>query len=221
MNNQTMLKRLLDIQIGNGSYMDFSKFLNLISDLEADIREENNKARGCGNLNKLAKAIFKSAPPASKMMQYAKIDNGVQFILDGYRIVGFYEPLDLPDYDACKDKDNLPPEWFKISHILEATEYDDEKPLQMPTVAELKAEIKIAKSKSKSKGLRFMWKFENGPAVNAQFLLDFMEGFPDMKIYASENKPMANPLYMEAEKGMGILLPIKCDEDIATGLHTI
>ena len=118
MNNATMLKRLLDIQIGDGSTMDYSKFRQLIEDLEADIRTDNNKARGCGNLAKLAKAIFKSAPANSKMMQYSHIENDVQFILDGYRIAGFYEHIDLPDYE--KDApDTLPPEWFKISKIID------------------------------------------------------------------------------------------------------
>ena len=100
-------------------------------------------------------------------------------------------------------------------------EYDDESPLQLPTVGELKTAIKIERAKSKSRGLRFMWKFENGPAVNAQYLLDFMEGYPDMKIYASANRPMFNPLYIDAEKGMGILLPINCSDDVTPGIHTV
>lgn len=218
MNNETMLKRLIEM-VDTECNVNPALYNKLIEDLKADIRTDNNKARGCGNLAKLAKAIFKSAPENQKMMQYSHIENDIQFILDGYRIAGFYEHIDLPDYE--KDApDTLPPEWFKVSKIIDGVEYDDECPITLPTIAELKTAIKIERTKSKSRGLRYMWKFENGPAVNAQYLLDFMEAFPDAKIYASANKPMFNPLYIDAEKGMGILLPINCSDDVTPGIHT-
>ena len=219
MNNETMLKRLLDIQIGDGSTMDYSKFRQLIEDLEADIRTDNNKASGNGNLAKLAKAIFKTAPKFQKLMQYSHIEDGIQFILDGYRIAGFYEHIDIPDFDACKEHDNLPPKWFDVSKIINSIEYDDERPLQLPTIGQLKADIKIAKA-GKPRGVSVMWRFENGPCVNAQFLLEFMEAYPDIKIYASVNKPMVSPLYVSAEKGMGILLPIHMKHELDAGIHT-
>lgn len=219
MTNEMMLKRLLSIHIGTPAF-DISEYESLKKDLEEAIRMDNNKAKGCGNLAKLAKAIFKEAPEHRKEMHYSHIENNIQWVLDGYRIAGFYEHLDLPEFDDYKEAMNMMPEWYKIQPMFDGLEYDDECPLQLPTVGELKADIKIAKA-GKPKGIRVMYKFECGPLVNAQYLLDFMEAFPDMKIYASANKPMINPLFISAEKGIGILLPIHLKNDeMETGVST-
>lgn len=215
-----MLNRLLDIQATPGVDWDWRKFHSLCEDLRADIRYEHNKTKGCGNLSKLAKAIFKSAPKNRKEMQYSHIIDGVQFVLDGYRIAGFYNPIELPEYDDYKNIENLMPTWYDVDKIIAGVEYDDSCPLQLPTVGQLKAEIKLAKA-GKPRGIRVMWKFECGPLVNAQYLLDFMEAFPDMKIYTSTTKPMVSPLYVDAEKGMGLLLPIYPKrDDMETGINT-
>lgn len=214
MTKEKILERLVNIQIGEGSYFDMGLYRELIHDIEQDIREENNKTRGLGNLNKLAKAIFKSASTnRSEMMQYANTVNGVQYVLDGYRIAGFYNALDLPEWSDTKD----PRPFYDIAKILDNVEYDDEAPLELPTVSELKTEIKLAKAKNPKKHC-FIWKFENGPAVNAQFLLDFMQAYTDMRIYASAINKLTYPLYIESEYGMGILLPIKCTDEMRTGL---
>lgn len=218
MTNETMLNKLMAIKIGTSAF-DYSKYEALKKELEEAVRMDNNKAKGCGNLAKLAKAIFKSAPEHSKSMQYAHTENGIQWILDGYRIAGFYDAIDLPEYDDYKEKCNLSPTWFDVSKIIDGVEYD-ETPLPLPTIGELKSEIKIAKA-GKPRGIRVMWKLECGPLVNAQFLLDFMEAFPDMKIYPSANRMYNSPLFIESEKGVGILLPIHMKrDDMETGVHT-
>ena len=218
MNNEVMLKRLVEM-VDSECNVNPALYNQLMEDLKADIRMDNNKAKGCGNLAKLAKAIFKSAPESSKSMQYAHTENGIQWILDGYRIAGFYEAIDLPEYDDYKEKCNLSPTWFDVSKIIDGVEYD-ETPLPLPTIGELKSEIKIAKA-GKPRGIRVMCKLECGPLVNAQFLLDFMEAFPDMKIYPSANRMYNSPLFIESEKGVGILLPIHMKrDDMETGIHT-
>ena len=134
------------------------------------------------------------------------------------RIAGFYEKLDLPEYDDYKEKCNLLPNWYDVSKIIDGLEYD-ETPLPLPTVGELKSEIKIAKAGKR--GIRVMWKIECGPLVNAQYLLDFMEAFPDIKIYPSATKMYSSPVFIESEKGIGILLPIHMkSDDMETGIHT-
>ena len=217
MTDEMMLKRLLEM-VDSDCTFNPQAYNGLVEDLKADIRNGNNKARGCGNLAKLAKAIFKEAPKNRKEMQYSHISNGIQYVLDGYRIAGFYEPLDLPEYDDYKKSENMMPTWYDVEKMFNNLEYDDT-PLQLPTVAELKSEIKIAKA-GKPRGIRVMWKLECGPLVNAQYLLDFIEAFPDAKIYQSANKPMSSPLFIEAEKGFGILLPIHMKHEMETGIHT-
>lgn len=218
MTNETMLKRLVEM-VDSECNVNPALYNQLMEDLKADIRMDNNKAKGCGNLAKLAKAMFKEAPENRKEMHYAHTTNNIQFVLDGYRIAGFYEPIDLPEYDDYKEKENMMPTWYNVAPMFDNLEYDDEAPLQLPTIGELKAGIKIAKA-GKPRGIRIMWKFECGPLVNAQYLLDFMEAFPDMKIYASANKPFVSPLFIDAEKGMGILLPIHMKHEMETGIHT-
>ena len=217
MTHEMMLKRLLDIQIGTKAF-DYSKYESLKKDLEEAVRTDNNKARGCGNLAKLAKAIFKEAPEHCKPMHYAHVSDGIQYVLDGYRIAGFYSPLDLPEFDDYKERENMQPTWYNVEQMFNNLEYDDT-PLQLPTIGELKSTIKITKA-GKPRGIRVMWKLECGPLVNAQYLLDFMEAFPDMKIYASAKQPMVNPLFIEADKGFGLLLPIHMNHEMETGIHT-
>lgn len=213
MTNEMMLKKLLEM-VDSECNVNPLLYNQLVEAIKKDIREENSKAINPNTL-KLAKAILKTAVEHTggkngdtrNRMRYAWTKDGVQYVLDGYRIAGFFEPLDLPEWTET-------PDWFNLTTMLDV-ELNPE-PLKLPTVAELKAEIKIAKA-NKS---RCMYVLENGTGVNAQYLLDYMIGFGDsMKIYQYNNFSVKFPLWIEADDGFGLLLPINHDKT-ESGFYT-
>lgn len=207
MTKEKILEKLLKIEPAIGH--NYELYQDLVDALKQDIRDENNKKAGKSNTARLAKAIFKSAPESQKKMQYAHTEDGIQFVLDGYRIAGFYRPMDLPEWTET-------PDWFNIKHMLDV-ELNPE-PLKLPTIGEIKAEIKIAKA-SNPKFWKCLYVFENGTGVNAQYLLDFMQGFGEsMKIYEYDNFSTKYPLWIEADDGFGLLLPVYHYED-KPGFH--
>ena len=197
MTNEMMLTKLMGIIPECG--VSYQNYEALVEMLKQDIRDENNKKAGHANNAKLAKAIIKSAnkkyiDPKNNKMMYCKIIDGIQYFLDGYRIAGFFNPMDFPEWEL---------DWYKVDNLINGLEYDDT-PLSIPDVGEIKAAIKIAKSSKKKSA----YVFENGTCVDSQFLLDFITGFNAPVFYPAHNNPTRNPIYIESPDGVGILLPI-------------
>ena len=212
MTNEKMLESLVAIGIGTGGF-DYIKYNNLVEQLKADIRDENNKRAGKSNVAKLGKAVLKNAVEntggknfnTKHAMRYAHIKDGVQYVLDGHRIAWFYEPLDLPEWN---EKDG---EWYHIERMLEL-EIDDT-PLELPSIGDIKAELKA------NKGKRVFYTFTDGITVNARYLLDYMEGFKDIKVYANAEHNVKQPVWIESELGGGLLLTINPGEEIKPGFN--
>lgn len=202
MTTQEILKKVIEMKVeDNGIYnvVARDKYNALVEALKQEIRDENNKATGRTNPARLAKAIFKTGK--ASLMKYAYTEDGIKWVLDGYRIAGFFDDVDLPEVpEDQRDR------WYKVEHIVD-NEYDDTE-MTAPTIGELKAEIKLAKAEKK----RCMYVFDNGICVNAQYLLDFMEGLDNIRIYAytytNGKVTMKSPIRIEADNGIGVLLPI-------------
>lgn len=213
MTNEKMLESLIAIGIGTGGF-DYVKYNNLVEQLKADIRDENNKKSGKSNLAKLGKAILKNAVDntggksfnTKHAMRFAHIQDGVQYILDGHRIAWFYDAIDLPMWN---DEDG---DWYHIERMLEL-EVDTE-PLILPTIGDIKAELKA------NKGKAVAYTFEDGITVNARYLLDYMEGFSDIKVYANAEHSTKLPVWIESDLGGGLLLTINPgDNGLEPGFH--
>lgn len=199
MTNEMMLSKLMGITPECG--VSYQNYTALVEMLKADIRDENNKNAGRANNAKLAKAIIKSGisqykyrDPKDNQMAHCKIIGGVQYFLDGHRIAGFFNHMDFPEWEL---------DWYKVDNMINGIEYEDT-PLNIPSVAELKAAIKIAKASKKTS----VYIFENGICVNSQYLLDFVSGFNSPVFYPSHQSPQRSPIYIESPDGMGVLLPI-------------
>lgn len=219
MNKEQILAKVLELNCRGTygtEYLDVDKFNALVAALEQDIRDESNKALGRADTARLAKAIIKTgikhAGKDSKMAYACTLD-GIQYVLDGYRIAAFYDPVGVPEWAEKED-------WYNVRKLVDGAFYTNV-PLTLPPLAELKAEIKIAKAEKK----RCLYVIENGEygiMVNAEYLLDFMQAFPDMKVFASNTGASAprNPIYISSDKGFGILLPI-CNKAVQNtpGFH--
>jgi len=77
--------------------------------------------------------------------------------------------------------------------------------LNLPTIAELKAFIAENKAKH-GKDNRIPYCIDGYVYVNPQYLIDFMQAFPDCTAYKPDNN--RSPIYFAADNGDGILLPV-------------
>ena len=211
MTKEKILEKLVGIGIGT-KYMDFNKYAELVESLKQDIRDENNKKAGKVNNAKLAKSIIKSAiknypirDQKLNKMAYCKIIDGVQYFIDGHRIAAFYNPMDFPEWEL---------DWFDILRFIEPLDFEDEF-VEIPSLGELKAGIKIAKANGK----KSLLVLECGVVVNTQFIVDCLEGLSDVKVHISSTNPKKSPIYVESPDGFGIILPINTAEDLTPGLH--
>lgn len=221
MTTEKILQELVNMKTGEdiGSvYVDKCKYTNLVEELKQAIRDENNKKAGKSNLAKLGKAVLKNAVKITggknqntrSMMRYAHTKDGVQYVLDSHRIAWFYNPIDLPEWN---EKDG---NWYQIDRLV--TMEVDDTPLELPTIGEIKAEMKARKL---GRYQHLIYVFDNGLTINPQYLLDYMEAFPDMKVYRSASKNYKRePLWIEAEEGGGVLLPVN-GEDREKGFYVI
>ena len=222
MTKETILARLLEVN-AHGTYgtefLDKQKFSALVKDLEDDIMEESNRVNGKTKPMKLAKAILSVGQKREHktgimdLMAYAYTDdNGIQWLVDGYRVVGFFDNLELPE---VPEDDRA--RWFHLDKMVEAP-YDDVE-LPLPDIAELKGAIKIGKAKKK----HTVWKFEFGGVFNAQYLLEYLEGLENVKLYAQLDRRgkigMTSPLRIEADNGIGILLGINNKVELPNGIN--
>ena len=201
------------MKLNDDGNLDIKAFTELVKDLENDIRDENNKASGKAKPAKLAKAIL--APGIKRkdalMGSAYTDDNGIKWVVDGYRICGFFEDLDLPEV-LEEDRDR----WFKLDNLVNL-EYDDE-PMELPTVGDLKAAIKIAKAEDK----KAAYTFKYGNTFSAEYLLDFLEGLSNVKVYTqlyNGKLTDVSPIRIEADNGVGILLGIKTKTEMPEGIN--
>ena len=180
---------------------------DIIATVEWDISHDS--AKKSGNLSRLkaAERVIKSAKKQERpALHGAWIADGMQYICDAYRAARFPEPLDLP-----KIPENIPP--IDAARFFAAADQNAGARLNLPDVHTLKAYIKTEKAARKAAGDKRppVWDFgENLPAVNAEFLLDFIELFPDATATANKYNPLLGMIYFSTPDGAeGVLLPVK------------
>lgn len=207
MNKEQILAKVLELNY-HGRYgaetLDVEKYNALVEALKQDIRDESNKVTGRVNTARLAKAIIKTGTRRQgkdSKMAHACTIGGIQYVLDGYRIAAFYDPVAVPEWGD-------PTNWFNVYQLIERSFYGDI-PVALPALSDLKAEVKVAKAEKK----HCLYVIENGNygvVLNAEYLLDFMQAFPDMQAYLSNTGASAprHPIYISADAGFGICLPI-------------
>ena len=169
MNKEQILAKVMELNCHGTygtEYLDVERFNALVAALQQDIRDESNKALGRADTARLAKAIIKDGIKNGghtdrNKMAYACTIDGIQYVLDGHRIAAFYDPVGVPEW---ADKES----WFQVKRLINRGNYGDI-PLTLPTLAELKAEIKIAKAEKKRCVYVLDYEY-TGIIINAQFL---------------------------------------------------
>ena len=159
-----------------------AEIASVILQLKNDIASEEAKKNGKSNQLKVAKDILKRA--TKEALHYAKTINGNQYICDGFILVKFVNPFELPE---CPEK----LEYINAESFIEiAKKFSEE--LIVPDKTKLKTYIKTQKAEHKGdknfKGAVYNFG-KNLPMFNAQFLVDAIECMDgEYKIFYKDTK---------------------------------
>lgn len=174
----------------------------LLAETRKQIRDEAAKAGGTLKPKKGAEKILKSAAknfPSRPSLRYAHTKDGVQYVCDGFRIVAYYVPLELPELPSSLNSEVH--DYAKALEIRSKCEYE---PIPL-TYAEVKEKYMIHKTKTHD----VCWKTEAEIGYNAAWILEMFEALPDSKV--SLAKGLAGAMKFESDGlGVGYLLPRKC-----------
>lgn len=193
---------------------DMHERLNALrADLEAQLRLEIAASKGSVSatrtLTKLLERCKKNDIRPS--LHYAWQDaEGRQCICDGYRAFRLKEPLPLEPRPADADDP------VNLDAIMPKVIGSGYASIPLPSAKEIREHIAIEKARRGLKrGESPVWDFGPGkPAVNASYLLDLVNVFPDAtEIFYQQNA--LRPLYVRCERGDAVLLPVKTARAVA------
>lgn len=138
-------------------------------------------------------------------------EEGKQCVCDGFRGFRLNSPMELtaaPELSADGSR-------FNLAQVIAPLRKNALR-LTLPTVAEVRAQIKTDRAewaaKRHRKGETFKASYDFGPglpSVDANYLIDFLQLFPDGEAFTSEQKPYITPIYFRSADGEGILCPIR------------
>ena len=159
-------------------------------------KEEISKSKG-GSAYTILKKFIKGIPDYRRDLCGAWLDSdGRQCVCDGYRAVRLNVPV-----DGLKQVETPTP--FDLAKV-----YPVEAPptiLKLPTTAELKQYIADPNSPRLSDGTVVYDFGTELPHVNAKFLKDMVDIFPDAEAFCDGT---TKPIVFISMKGDGLLLPI-------------
>ena len=201
MTNENVLKLLNEMNVKDFDYITRKAYNELIEGVKDNIRTAANKAVGKNTLAKNAKAIIKNAlklnyNPALHGAWIA--ENGKQYVCDGFRILEINEPIELPTIpEEIESKD-----YFKAYEVIKGAKQKETYDLEIPSVQELRAEIRILRSQMTSKEKRTkkvaVTLIDKRLTLDAQYLLEISEALGGIKtIKVPVNSKGNEPVYKQ------------------------
>ena len=188
----------------------------LVAGLEQQLRMEAAASSGCVNaartvsamLNKLKKSDGRTS------LHYAWIDEkGRQCVCDGYRGYRFTPGNHLP-LEPRPDDAGEPINLDKIIPDATPANYSA---MPLPAAKDVKAFIAVERAKGGRKAPTPIWDFgEAKPAVDAAFLLDLLNVFPDATeiFHSATPDGYIKPMFLRGERGDAVLLPVRATPKI-------
>lgn len=169
---------------------------------------EKARITACKHILKNTKYVPK------EILKYANTIDGVQYITDGYRLIGLKTFVSVEENPNPATDTDI--EWFKRT-LSENNINGNETALNLPDKKFLETYIKTKKAERKAEGVKprfasaIRYNFGKGlPMVNAEYLLDMMNIFPNTTFYANGEK---KPIKIEDKDGnKGFLLPLRKPE---------
>lgn len=158
---------------------------------------------GAGAVN-VAKRIYSENEACRPSLAGIFESGGKWTVCDGYRAIMFNDDMpELPHVDGGSLAKNLPDMIDKAEKL---------EPLELPTVAELKAWAAShggKKALSAGKATPYIWGGVVG--VNVYYLIDMLQALENPRAYLPESKNSA--IYFSGDNGEGILLPVRVAEN--------
>lgn len=179
-----------------------------IRTVKTDIAEKALSAPSKSRLAICRNILRESKKNASnKAFWYANTVDSIQYIADSYRAIALKKPLPLEE-----KPDNVP--FFDFSKLFDRR-LTDGSPLEIPDRKQLERYIKVAKAEQMSikKEFRKAVRYNFGyglPVVNAEYLADIMDIFPDGKFYANGS---SSNVYIKGSDGDGMICRMRKTED--------
>ena len=200
MTNENVLKLLNEMNVKDFDYITRKAYNELIEGVKDNIRTAANKAVGKNTLAKNAKAIIKNAKRGVNCTLHgAWIDkNGKQYVCDNFRILEINEPIELPTIsEEIESKD-----YFKAYEVIKGAKQKETYDLEIPSVQELRAEIRILRSQMTSKEKRTkkvaVTLIDKRLTLDAQYLLEISEALGGIKTIKVPVKSKGNePVYKQ------------------------
>lgn len=157
---------------------------------------------GAGAVN-VAKRVYQENEPCRARLAGIFESGGKWTVCDGYRAIMFNDDMpELPHVDGGSLAKSLPDMIYKAEKL---------EPLELPTVAELKAWAAAhggKKALSAGKAKPYIWGGVVG--VNVYYLIDMLQALENCRAYLPESKNSA--IYFSGDNGDGILLPVRVAE---------
>lgn len=158
---------------------------------------------GAGAVN-VAKRVYSENERCRPSLAGIFESGGKWTVCDGYRAIMFNDDMpELPHIDGGSLAKSLPDMIDKAEKL---------EPLELPTVAELKAWAAAhggKKALSAGKAKPYIWGGVVG--VNVYYLIDMLQALENCKAYIPESKNSA--IYFSGDNGEGILLPVRVAEN--------
>ena len=172
--------------------------------LRDDLRTAEAKKNGKTNVLSAAKRILKTALKTPRpALHKAFYNNGLQCVCDGFRGAQFFEPLPLEELPSDVETVNL-------NRLLDDAQKNNNTACELPELKALKTYIKLCKAE-KQKDI--FYDFGAGlPYVNAEFLADMLELFPDALAFFKPSQTIYN-IYFESTSGRGLLCAVRPGPD--------
>lgn len=202
------VKKALNEAKSGELYSNILRLTELQQNLLEDVRHENNKNNNAGKIEKLAKDILKAGTKNGgyKMMGYTHTTpDGLQYALDGHRLIEIYNPLDLPDWN--KDGDGDLQKYYDVKKIIPAA-YEKYISLTMPDPVELRTFVKANKKENPICKLYTPYD-HNEIYINAAWLSLAIDCFTNPVIEMQEDyTDYKSPVYIRGKEGRLLILPI-------------
>lgn len=207
MENTKLLGKLYSIKKITCDNIVFQHVSDLIDDVENEIKTEESKKSGKYEKKKSAERIIKQLENGYSYKLGVYDEFNYQYIGGVYSVVKIKEKIPLYISDEKKNYERM-----DYEKIIVETRNSIGNQLPLPSIHDLKSEIKIEKEKHKGeKGYIYYYDFGDGlPRVNGMYLLDLLVILGDCKAFASIRYPEKRLIYFENENGdCGVLSPVR------------
>lgn len=186
----------------------FKGLKDLLEDFQNEARAKANKAAGTSNIERAFKVIIKAAEKGhNPSLKGAFMRGNYIYACDGHRIIRTNKMVDLPAVKGV-DADEL---WAKAEKEIARHEEID-----LPDLAQFTLDVKTMQ-KQAGRGYRVIYRFENGLALDANYLLEAMKATKAEKLVRDEGTTK-KPVLLYGEDMDVLLLPVHTGEHSNPGL---